>query len=51
MSVSLSFNTPPVRYRRLDYIGHEMEFLVVRALDEEQVFAMADANVGDLPTR
>lgn len=50
MSVSLSFN-PPVRYRRLDYIGHQMEFLVVRALDEEQVFAMADADVGDLHAR
>ena len=50
MSVSLCFN-PPVRYRRLDYIGHQMEFLVVRALDEEQVFAMADADVGDLHAR
>ena len=50
MSVSLSFD-PPVRYRRLDYFGHQMEFLVVRALDEEQVFAMADADVGDLHAR
>jgi hypothetical protein len=50
MSVSLSFN-PPVRYRRLDYLGHQMEFLVVRGLDEEQVFAMADADVGDSHAR
>lgn len=46
LAVSLAFN-PPVRYRRLDYLGHHMEFLVVRGLDENDVFAMADADVAD----
>lgn len=46
LKVSLTFN-PPVRYRRLDYLGHQMEFLVVRGLDENDVFGMADAAVAD----
>lgn len=46
LAVSLTFN-PPVRYRRLDYLGHQMEFLVVRGLDENDVFRMADADVAD----
>ena len=46
LAVSLTFN-PPVRYRRLDYLGHHMEFLVVRGLDENDVFRMADADVAD----
>jgi hypothetical protein len=31
----------------LDYLGHQMEFLVVRGLDEDDVFRMADADVAD----
>ena len=50
MQVALTFN-PPVRYRRLDYLGHQMEFLLVRGLDEETVFGMADADVGDVHAR
>jgi hypothetical protein len=46
LAVSLTFN-PPVRYRRLDYLGHQMEFLVVRGLDENDIFRMADADVAD----
>jgi len=46
LAVSLTFN-PPVRYRRLDYLGHQMEFLVVRGFDENDVFRMADADVAD----
>jgi Subtilase family len=46
LAVSLTFN-PPVRYRRLDYLGHQMEFLVVRGLDEDDVFRMADADVAN----
>lgn len=47
IQVGLAFS-PPVRYRRLDYLGHQMEFLLVRGLDEETVFRMADADVGEL---
>jgi len=50
VQVALTFN-PPVRYRRLDYLGHQMEFLLVRGLDEETVFAMADADIGDVHAR
>jgi len=43
LAVGLSFD-PPVRYRRYDYLGYQMEFAVVRGLSEDEVFHLASSD-------
>lgn len=40
ITASLAFD-PPVRYRRADYLGFTMDFVVVRGLSRDEVFELA----------
>jgi hypothetical protein len=42
ITIGLAFS-PPVRHRRFDYLGFEMDFQLVRAIDLDEVFELSDA--------
>lgn len=44
ITVGLAFS-PPVRNRRYDYLGFQMDFQLLRGLDLEQVFELASAEL------
>jgi hypothetical protein len=47
VTVSLAFD-PPVRYRRADYLGFTMDFVVVRGLPRDEVFELAGVGAAEL---
>jgi hypothetical protein len=47
VTISLAFD-PPVRYRRAEYLGLGMDFLVVRGISRDEAFDMASPGAGNL---